>query len=210
MKNALQITLKDKTIITLDANVKTTYETTIKVNELLKQKESPYLLLIQHQKLNTLLELSKVAPYVLLYFDEENFFAGATYSLNNSGSPFSIQTQYKNILLVRLTPNSEFNDLLNSSSLKILELNNGLEEEKKWQLRLTSYSDETLIDAINQQVKNFGWTNSRAKYLHCLKEEIKNRKFESDILFEFDESNKITAFKLSKKVKLDGNKLIFI
>lgn len=74
MKKSLQISLKDKSVIILDAIVKTTYEPLIKVEEILEQKDSPILLLIQHHQLNTLLELSEVSPYVLLYFDTEYFF----------------------------------------------------------------------------------------------------------------------------------------
>ena len=99
MKNSFQITLKDNSAITLDVIVKTTFETTIKVEELLEIGNLPIFLSIQHKQLNTLLELSKVSPFVLLYFDEYNFFTGASFSINRENSQFSIQSQSKNIVL---------------------------------------------------------------------------------------------------------------
>jgi hypothetical protein len=211
MKKSLQITLKDKSVIAIDAIVKTTHEPLILVKQLFEKKNSPLLLIIKHQQLNTFLELSKVSPFVLLYFNADNFFSGATYSINEYGSSFNIQTQYKNILLIPLTSNHEVNYLLNSSFLEIIQPDNDQEDQiKNWKLTLNGYSNEMLVDTINQQIGNIGWTNSRANYLDCLKEEIKNRNFESDIIFEFNKNNIIIAFKLSKKVKLEANKLIFI
>ena len=211
MKKSLQITLKDKSVITIDAIVKKIHEPLILVQQLFEKKDSPLLLIINHQQLNTFLELSKVSPFVLLYFNADNFFSGAAYSINEYGSSFNIQTQYKNILLIPLTSNHEVNYLLNSSFLEIIQPDNDQEDQiKNWKLILKGYSDEKLVDTINQQIGNIGWTNSRANYLDCLKEEIKNRNFKSDIIFEFNENNIIIAFKLSKKVKLEANKLIFI
>ena len=111
MKNTLQITLKDKSVITFDAIVKITHETTIKVSELLERGNPSLLISIEHQQLNTDLELSKVSPFVLLYFDEDDFFIGAAYSLSNAQSPFSIQTQFKKILLLSFPINFPFNEV---------------------------------------------------------------------------------------------------
>lgn len=121
MKKSLQITLKDNTVIALETIIQTTQDTLIKVLELLEKKDCPLLLLIQHQQLNTLLELSKVSPFILLYFDAENSFSGAAYSTNLSSSPFYIQTQYKSILLIPLSSNYEVNQLLDSLFFEIIE-----------------------------------------------------------------------------------------
>ena len=99
MKNSLQITLKDQATIQLQATVKKTTDTFLKVHEL-QDGISPLFLEIEHQQINTLLELSKVSPFVLLYFDEELLFIGAAFSLNGSQSPFGISTQAKKILLL--------------------------------------------------------------------------------------------------------------
>jgi hypothetical protein len=99
MKNSLQITLKDHAVIQLEATVKKTNDTFLKVHEL-QEAQQPLFLEIEHSQINTLLELSKVSPFVLLYFDESLHFTGASYSLNGSQSPFGISTQTKRILVV--------------------------------------------------------------------------------------------------------------
>jgi hypothetical protein len=99
MKNLLQITLKDQAVIQLEATVKKTTDTFLKVHEL-QDGILPLYLEIEHYQINTLLELSKVTPYVLLYFGDELQFIGATFSLNGSQSPFGISTQAKKILLL--------------------------------------------------------------------------------------------------------------
>ena len=99
MKNSLQITLKDQATIQLQATVKETTDTFLKVHEL-QEGITPLYLEIEHKQVNTLLELSKVSPFVLLYFDENLDFTGAAFSLNGSESPFGISTQAKKILLL--------------------------------------------------------------------------------------------------------------
>jgi len=97
MKKSIQITLKDRTQIQFEAKVQTTSDTFIKVHEL-QDGTSPLFLEIDHQQVNTLLELSKMSPFVLLYFDEKLDFTGASYSINNGNSSFGINTQAKRIL----------------------------------------------------------------------------------------------------------------
>lgn len=97
MQKLLQITLKDLSQITFEAAVKTTTDTYIKVHEF-QEAETPLLLNIQHYQINSLLELSNVAPFVLLYFDDTNAFSGASYSLNGFKNPFGISIQAKKLL----------------------------------------------------------------------------------------------------------------
>lgn len=99
MKISLQITMKNQTSKKVEAMVKKTNDTFIKVHEL-KEGVSPLFLEINHQQVNTLLELSKVSPFVLLYFDDNLQFTGASYSLNGFENPFGISTQAKKILLL--------------------------------------------------------------------------------------------------------------
>lgn len=75
--------------------------------------------------------------------------------------------------------------------------------------RFKQKTDEELVETFNGQVGCAGWVTARMYYLHCLRNEIRNRKFNSEILFEFDDAGKTTSFKLSKKVKLLKNKLVF-
>jgi hypothetical protein len=99
MKNSMQITLKNQALIKIEATVKKTNDTFVKVYDL-QDGTSPLFLEIEHQQINTVLELSKVTPFVLLYFDEELQFTGAAYSLNGSDSSFGVGTLYKKILLL--------------------------------------------------------------------------------------------------------------
>ena len=99
MKNAMQIVLKDQSLIEIEVMVKSTTDTFLKVHEL-QEGIAPLFLEINHQQVNTLLELSKVSPFVLLYFDETLNFIGASYSLNGFESPFGISTQAKKILVL--------------------------------------------------------------------------------------------------------------
>ncbi len=99
MKKSLQITLKDQATIQLQAKVKNSTDTFIKVYEL-QEGTTPLLLNIQHTQINSLLELSKVAPFVLLYFDDTNVFSGASYSLNGFKNQFGISIQAKKLLVL--------------------------------------------------------------------------------------------------------------
>jgi hypothetical protein len=100
MKKTFQITLTDNTKIILDAVVKSSHETSIKVHELFEQDTPCLLLSIEHEQLNTLLDLTKTSPYTLLYFHERLHFAAAAYSNNETESPFFINTQFKKVLFV--------------------------------------------------------------------------------------------------------------
>lgn len=100
MKKTFQITLKDNTKIILDAVEKTTKETSIRVHEFFEQDTPCLMLIINHDELNTLLDLTKTRPYMLLYFHDRNIFAAAAYSYNEVESPFFINTQFKRVLFV--------------------------------------------------------------------------------------------------------------
>ncbi len=112
MKNLLQITLKNQAEVELQAVVKKTKDTFIKVLEF-QEATSPLYLEIDHQQINTLLELTKVSPFVLLYFDEKLKFTGASYSLNLYDSPFSISTQSKKILILHFPIDFRLEDVSN-------------------------------------------------------------------------------------------------
>lgn len=102
MKNVMQITFKDQSSIKFETMVKKTMDNFLKVHEL-QIDETPLFLEIEHHQINTMLELTKVYPYVLLYFDEIEgviLFKGAAFNLNNSDKPFAISTQFKKILLL--------------------------------------------------------------------------------------------------------------
>lgn len=100
MKKTFQIYMKDNSKITIDAVVKSTNETSIKVHELFEQDTPCLLLSIEHEQLNTLLDLTKTSPYTLLYYHESYIFEAAAFSINEFESPFFITTQFKKVLLI--------------------------------------------------------------------------------------------------------------
>jgi len=67
---------------------------------LLPENPAPVLLQKQHKHLNTLLDLTRVAPYALLFFDEQREFISATFSLNHEEAPFAVQTRAAYVLLL--------------------------------------------------------------------------------------------------------------
>lgn len=102
MKNVLHVFFNDHTSLQIEGVVKKTKDTLLKVKEL-QEGDTSLFLEIEHQQLNTILELTNVYPYVLLYFDVKDgiiLFKGAAFNLNSSDKPFAISTQYKKILLL--------------------------------------------------------------------------------------------------------------
>jgi hypothetical protein len=116
MKNVMQITFKDQSSIKFETLVKKTSDTFLKVHKL-QEGENPLFLEIEHKLLNTLIELSEVTPYVLLYFDDKEKFNGASFSLNASKSPFSISTQVKKILFLKYPISFQLEDVFSLTLL---------------------------------------------------------------------------------------------
>lgn len=112
MKKSIQITLKDRTQIQFEASVKTTSDTFVKVHKLQDGIE-PLFLEINHQQLLTFLDLSEVSPFILLYFDEELQFTGASYSINKGSGSFGIKTQVKRVLFLNYPINFKLEEVLN-------------------------------------------------------------------------------------------------
>jgi hypothetical protein len=103
MKKTLQIFLSHNTKIAIDTVVKSTHETNIKVHDFFEQDTPCLLLSIEHDQLNTLLDLTKTRPYTLIYLDNGHggyIFAAAAFSNNETESAFFINTQFKKILFI--------------------------------------------------------------------------------------------------------------
>ena len=79
----------------------------------LNQDELGVLIQFEHCQTITTLNLTDVFPYVLLFFDADLIFKGASYSLKSGTGSFTIQTQYKNILFVRMPHNLKLNQINN-------------------------------------------------------------------------------------------------
>ena len=85
-----------------------------------------------------------------------------------------------------------------------------LEAQKAlWIASLAILNDAILINKVNREVGNPGWTTSRGVYLKCLSNEIRKRPFNSNILFEFNTNGTVAAFSLKNKVQLLNNTLEF-
>jgi hypothetical protein len=93
-------------IITLDSSF-------VDMTKYLNEDELGVLIQLDHQRPATLLNLTDVTPYVLLYFNEKLEFKGASYSIKSGSGSFTIQTQFKNILFVRLPHDLKLNQIIN-------------------------------------------------------------------------------------------------
>jgi hypothetical protein len=58
------------------------------------------------------LNLTKVSPYILLFFDDSLIFKGATHSIVSGTGSFSIQTEYKHILFVKIPHDLKLNTII--------------------------------------------------------------------------------------------------
>ncbi|MEH6514133.1 MAG: hypothetical protein V7734_13650 [Maribacter arcticus] len=77
------------------------------------ENELGVLIQFEHHQTITILNLTDVSPYVLLFFDDELYCKGASYSIKSGTGSFIIQTQYKNILLVRIPHNLKLSKIIN-------------------------------------------------------------------------------------------------
>lgn len=112
MKKTFQITLKDYRRITIDAIEKSTRETTIKVKDYFEEGTDCLFLRIEHNELYTMLDLTNVTPYTILYYHESFIFEAAAFNNNEKGdTPFIISTQYKLVMFIPSFINFSVNDL---------------------------------------------------------------------------------------------------
>ncbi len=93
-------------IIKLDASF-------VDMGNYLNENELGVLIQLQHHQEITLLNLTEVCPYVLLFFGPDLNFKGTSYSLKSGTGSFTLQTQYKNILFLRMPHNLKLNQVIN-------------------------------------------------------------------------------------------------
>ncbi len=77
--------------------------------------ELSVLVQFEHQQLITLLNLTEVCPYVVLCFDADLMFKEAFYSIKSGTGNFTVPTQYKTLLFLRLPHTLQLNTLINLS-----------------------------------------------------------------------------------------------
>ena len=68
-----------------------------------KAEEAPFqgvFIQVTHEQLNTQLDLGSVAPAVVLQFDEQGVFTGASLSLGTTTGSFGLVTQSKRLLIL--------------------------------------------------------------------------------------------------------------
>jgi hypothetical protein len=215
----LRVSFNSVETISLPANIIELEETNVVVNTLLQDHPKTLFFTIKHQHLNTLLDFTNCAPYELWYFDEEEQFTGKSFSLQKGHAPFLIQTQARFIALVPYGINhaGHFNQNIFAkkrgftlSEAFLPETEPYAADIARWTLSLFNLTDEELIETLNKETQKKGWVQSRAYYNDCLKKEIRNRSFDSDILFDFDADQRIVGFKIGKKVAIIKNTLNFI
>ena len=194
-------------------------DTIVLVKKLIKNIPQTFFLQIKHQHINTLLDLTDCSPSELWYFDDKEKFTGKSFSLQKGGAPFLIQTQARFIALVpvgikytriekRGNQKEEENFTLSKTFLPTSEPY--ANEIAAWTLSLFGISNEELIETLNNEIEKKSWVAARGYYLECLKTEIRNRPFNSDVLFDFDTTGNVVAFKVANKVELINNTLQFI
>jgi len=111
-ETSIELILKDNTTVTLTAvDLIETNRVGLDMTAILNVKQNVCLLKIRHSKTNTLLDLTHVSPYALLFFNEKLEFCGASYRLNKLGTCYMLQTAYKTILFVKHPHNLKLNTL---------------------------------------------------------------------------------------------------
>lgn len=62
--------------------------------------DKTYLISVVHTELNSFLDLTGVTPFQIIFFDNNQNFAGASFSIGELNHLFTIQTTAKHILLI--------------------------------------------------------------------------------------------------------------
>jgi hypothetical protein len=76
---------------------------TADISLVVKAEEAPFqgvFIQVTHEQLNTQLDLGSVAPAVVLQFDEQGVFTGASLSLGTTTGSFGLVTQSKRLLIL--------------------------------------------------------------------------------------------------------------
>ena len=73
----------------------------IDMQKYLRDNEEEILIVNENTSKNTLIDLTHITPYIILFFDDLLRYTGSTYSLQNGNAPFRITTPFKYYLFVR-------------------------------------------------------------------------------------------------------------
>jgi hypothetical protein len=97
MKKTIKIEFKNQTQKTFEILSLSTNATNIVLRNHLEGNH-PLFIEVGHTLLNTQLDTSKIKSFYMLFFNEENWFSGASLTDSNAQGDFSIITQSKKIL----------------------------------------------------------------------------------------------------------------
>jgi hypothetical protein len=110
MKKTIQIQFKNQTESSLNVLSLKTNDTNIIVRNYL-EGDHPILIEVGHELLNTQLDFSQIKSFYALYFNNENWFSGASKTNSDAIGDFCIITQSKKILLIPSAINFELGDV---------------------------------------------------------------------------------------------------
>tara|TARA_R110002012_G_scaffold265939_1_gene449414 strand:- start:15948 stop:16379 length:432 start_codon:yes stop_codon:yes gene_type:complete len=85
----------------------------IDVNNYICKNENIILIRINNTVRTSTIHLTNISPYAILSFDENLEFKGVSYSINGSKGDYSINTQYKTLLFLRLPLQLELDQITN-------------------------------------------------------------------------------------------------
>jgi hypothetical protein len=74
----------------------------INMQKYLVDEEDAVLIINESKSINTVISLTGISPYMILFFDDELKFKGASYSIQKGNGDFRITTTYKHFLFVRM------------------------------------------------------------------------------------------------------------
>lgn len=148
----------------------------VNLSEQFNTKDKIVLLKIQHHKTITILNLTGITPYMVLYFDEDLWFTGAAFAVQSTSGSFSINTEYKNILFCNIDLKIEVKNLLRfEKENKIIHHKDSYDYYLEYRQKLFQISDEELISSFNEQVGVCAWGTARQGYLRAIEAEIVER-----------------------------------
>jgi hypothetical protein len=110
MKKTINIEFKNQTAKTFEVLSLATDATNIVLRNHLDGNQ-PLFIEVGHDLLNTQLDFSQIKSFHALYFNNENWFSGASISESDAKGDFSIITQSKQILIFPSSIDFELGDV---------------------------------------------------------------------------------------------------
>lgn len=103
---------KSKKILYLDKTIKIEKDF-INLPDQFDNRDDAVLINIYHNQVISTLNLTGITPYIILFFDENLEFVGATIAKQNSPGSFCLKTEYKTLLFTKTDLKIQLKELLN-------------------------------------------------------------------------------------------------